>query len=368
MSQDLLDLTEEQKEQALQMSQEGMAIAQITKFIFKNEALDGRSIEGKTIKNLLAENGAEIKTTKFQKTRSAFKLSEEQKEIILNNIDNVSKPMEMARLVLRLPPDKKIQPLSFEYQAIFKFMQSINGDTDKNEEPVEEKSYKPPIAIQHVIGKVNNYVKVPGQGKKAYDWNNLTKGDRLNLDTLVGYMNTERFVYQASQYIKKIDRILFESNFIRYTHNKPDLTEEEVDQYIALCEEIVVSVSQSRRKIRLEDEIDNVLDSEEGKRLSMVIVEAIKDAKKGIEDSKKRQADLHKSLSGTRHDRLKGKMDRNSSILNLLEAWQDEQKRNQIIQIGKREKREDEDEVERLSKMDDIVCLIAGMTKKEASR
>ena len=45
-------------------------------------------------------------------------------------------------------------------------------------------------------------------------------------------MHTFRFLHQIGTYNIETDRELFESSFVRYTWDKPDLTQEEVDQYI----------------------------------------------------------------------------------------------------------------------------------------
>lgn len=369
MAQSNIQLTEDQKSLASKLVSEGLPIGDITKMVFANESLDGRSLEGKAIKGFLVDRGQgdSIKTTKFERTSGDFNLTKEQKEIIDVNLDQVQNTMEMAKLVFQVGGSDKIEPLSKEFKAVFNYMKSAGSGSNSNDEPVDEITYKPPVAIQHVIGRANTYVtRKNSQKGKAYDWNQLTKDDRKNLESLVGYMNIQRFVYQASQYTKKIDRILFESNFIRYAHDKPDLTEEEVDQYISLCEEVVLTTSASRRKIRLEQEVDNAIDSENRTVVSMSIVEAIKDLKKEIEDSKKRQEKLINILSGTRKDRIKGKENRNASILNLVEAWQKQEKRHELIELGEKEHEKDKKEVERLSDMDAVIALIAGLTKDEA--
>ena len=61
-------------------------------------------------------------------------------------------------------------------------------------------------------------------------------------------MHTFRFNHQINNYETQNDRDLFESSFIRYTYDKPDLTQEEVDQYIVLSSEVVISANIQRRK------------------------------------------------------------------------------------------------------------------------
>jgi len=74
------------------------------------------------------------------------------------------------------------------------------------------------------------------------------------------------------------------------------------------------------------------------------------------------------SLESTRAKRDEHKVQRNQSVLNLLEPWQKSQEfREDLLALGEKEKTEDAAEMGRLAGMDGVVALIAGMTLKEGS-
>ena len=78
---------------------------------------------------------------------------------------------------------------------------------------------------------------------------------------------------QISNYASQDNRELFESSFVRYTHDKPDLTQEEVDQYIVLSAEVVIASNIQVRVERLQELLDQAAEETEGKRMAMSLVE-----------------------------------------------------------------------------------------------
>jgi hypothetical protein len=80
------DLTPEQQEKILKEFEKNPNIIDITKIVFDNEKLDGRSKEGRSVTRFLAENGLKAKTTKHKKLES-IDLTQEQKNIIEQRVD-----------------------------------------------------------------------------------------------------------------------------------------------------------------------------------------------------------------------------------------------------------------------------------------
>ena len=67
-----------------------------------------------------------------------------------------------------------------------------------------------------------------------------------------------------------------------------------------------------------------------------------------------------------RSDRLSKRISSNASILNLVEAWKDEESRKQMIELANMQKQNLEGEVEKLADMDELKCRILGLSKDEA--
>ena len=81
----MIDLSEEQKQKILEEFQKDPSIINITRIVFNNNDLDGRSKEGRSVIKFLAENGLKIQTTKHEKA----------KEVNLN-VDQTEQVIDMA--------------------------------------------------------------------------------------------------------------------------------------------------------------------------------------------------------------------------------------------------------------------------------
>ena len=161
-------------------------------------------------------------------------------------------------------------------------------------------------------------LKVMRYVPNGLDKSKITQKDKNGLDSLVGYMNTYRFMHQVNSYGSVPDRELFESSFIRYTFDKPDLMQEEVDQYIVLSVEVVIASSIQNRVEHLRNLLDDTASDTEGRRISMSLVEAISSAQTEYNQCINRQQKLLDSLKEKRSDKLKSKIKENASIINLV--------------------------------------------------
>ena len=140
-----------------------------------------------------------------------------------------------------------------------------------------------------------------------------------------------RFCYQINSYDADVSRDLFESSFVSYTYDKNDLTQEEVDQYILLSAEVVIASTIQRRVEHLQQLLDNTASDTDGARISMSLVEAINTAQNEYNQCVNRQQKLLGDLKQKRSDRLSKRISSNASILNLVEAWKDEESRKLFI-------------------------------------
>ena len=179
------------------------------------------------------------------------------------------------------------------------------------------------------------------------------------------YMNTYRFSHQMGTYASLTDRELFESSFIRYTNDKNDLTQEEVDQYIVLCIEVVIASNIQTRVERLQNMLDDTADDTEGRRISMGLVEAISSRQSEYNQCVNRQQKLLESLKEKRSARLSKQIKENASILNLVQLWKDEESREKLIKLAELRKSVLKEEVENLSSMDEVKSRILGLSEEE---
>jgi hypothetical protein len=143
------------------------------------------------------------------------------------------------------------------------------------------------------------------------------------------------------------------------------LTEEEVDQYIVLATEVVISSSIQANVVRLQGLLDDIADDTEGRRISMSLVESISSARTEYNQCVTRQQKLLNDLKIKRSERISKQVKENASILNLVEVWKDEESRIKMIKLANMRKQIVEKEIENLSTMDEIKCRIFGLSKEE---
>jgi len=160
-------------------------------------------------------------------------------------------------------------------------------------------------------------------------------------------------------------RELFESSFVRYTYDKSDLTQEEVDQYIVLATEVVIAANIQRRVERLQQHMDTSAEDSDGRRIAMALVDAINTAQTEYNQCVNRQQKLLESLKEKRSDKLKKQINNSASILNLIEVWKDEESRKKMIALAELRKKTLKDEIDNLTTMEEVKARIMGLSEDE---
>ena len=320
---------------------------------------DGRSKYGRAIKKFLSERSLNAKVSHKYYPKEKPELTEDQKEFISNNC-SAMKPMDMAKMVF---DDRDISPLDIRYTVLVEFLGTINNKVKYSDTTGEDSlidgAYSPPKSESRALVRVNKYVH------NGIDKEKITAKIKKNLSTLIAYMHTFRFLHQISTYSIETDRELFESSFVRYTWDKSDLSQEEVDQYIVLSAEVVIASNIQRRVERLQTLLDQNAEDTEGRRMAMSLVEAINTAQTEYNQCVNRQTKLLNELKEKRSQRISKIMQESASILNLVELWKDEESRNKMIKIADLRKKNLSNEIERLTSMEDLKSRIMGISEEE---
>lgn len=336
-------------------------IKELIKLVFPDipeDMVDGRSKYGRAVKKFLAEKSLSAKVSHKYYPKEKVELTEDQKEFIDNNC-SAMKPMDMARLIFE---DNKIAALDLRYKVVAEYINELPNQikySDTNDEVPVEGGYAPPKSESRAIVRVNKYVH------NGIDKEKISPKIKKSMSTLIAYMHTFRFLHQISTYAIETDRELFESSFVRYTWDKSDLTQEEVDQYIVLSAEVVIASNIQRRVERLQTLLDQNAEDTEGRRMAMSLVEAINTAQTEYNQCVNRQTKLLNELKEKRSQRMSKVLQESASILNLVELWKDEESRNKMIKIAEIRKKNISSEIERLSSMEDIKSRIMGISEEE---
>lgn len=382
---DPYEMTPERCALALTLCEGGMALGDIAKQIFGEKdpvtgaVTDGRTQGAKVIRAFLAGEGKTAGTTAKEPVDPDIALSDDQKQQIEKLAPKMREggSVELARIIWG---DSSLQSLHRKTRLVREYMKQVYSEgVTINDEPVDEREWKPPISISHLIGLVNTYVQ-QADNRKTYNGNNLKPSERKCLEAMMIYLRNYKVSVAASKFERKVDRELFLSTFIGWTHDKPDLTRIEQDQFVMCAEETVniVQIDRSIQRIdKMQEEVTmgQVVD-EHGKKakLSMTDVELINAVRTKHDAAKKRLLDIMSHLEGARAEREQARKNRNFSVQDLLDAWMQNREltagqgpfRDKLLQGGIDEKDKDTAEVERLSAEEEIVALISGQSKEEA--
>jgi len=322
--------------------------------------LDGRSKEAKEIKEFLSTYDVKPRGAQVYVPKEAADLNEEKKEYIANNASAMS-AVELGRVIF---DNKALTNLSQEVRTINEYIKTLNlKAVYQNTQEVPEGEFKSPKTFERMLQRTNGYIH------DQIDKDKLTYKQKREINALIGYVNTYRFMHQINMFQKQPSRKLFESSFIRYTFDKADLSQEEVDQYISLSTEVVISSDIQQRVERLRELLDEATDSSNSVdqiKISMSLIEAINIAQSEYNQSVTRQQKLLGDLKEKRSDKLKHQIKENASIINLVQMWKEEDSRKKLLKLAELRKQAVSQEIERLCTMDEVKARILGLGKDEA--
>lgn len=383
-------LTEEQERLVREAFENGSTpdLSDLTKKVFNDDSLDGRSKQGRSIKSYISKFRIGQVSVKSPKKVKLIDLSEEQKKIASDMASNPDVSiLQVARAVFN---NESITPFFAEYKSVANFINEKIGSNrivegvadelkkesllDKSEEELliyayspsarseiskGLESYRAPSNIAQTIFRINKYLN--------YGWkeDSIKKSQLKSVEALLGYLKVFRLHYQINSYSRQEDRDLFEDAFIRYTHDKDDLTQEELDQFITLSNEVVIAADIQRRIEYLRMSLDFMASESDGKKISMSLNEAINNAQTEYNQCISRQDKLYKNLTVNRSKRIEEKRNENASILNLVYAWKQEENRARMIALAEKQRESLSQEVEKMSSMDEFKAIIRGLDPKE---
>jgi len=333
------------------------SLLELTQKIFPEiPNLDGRSLHGKAVKNFLASRSLKIKTKSEYTPKNRIDFTQDQKDYISNSASLMT-PVEISRELFN---NHSLSNLSIEARSVVEYLDSLPKQiqaVEPQDEQNNQGEYKPPKNLERAMVRVNRYVL------NGIDKDKITAKQKKELISLISYLHTYRFLHQISTYSSVGDRDLFESSFVRYTFDKSDLTQEEVDQYIVLATEVVISSNIQATIQTLQEQIDIEMNS--GNRIPMPLIEAVTSARTEYNQCVIRQQKLLNDLKIKRSERMSSQVKDNASILNLVQMWKDEDTRKEMIKMAEMRREVLKTEIGRLSSMDDIKARIFGLTEEE---
>lgn len=330
----------------------------IVRKVTNDPTQDTRSRKGREIKKLFEQYGAHLDKPYIYK-KQIYILTAEEKSAVNANLTRYDKPLDLARFVFN---DKELTNLSRQYRAMEEYInknfgQNLKGNVQLFSESPLDEIYKPPSTPLSAFREVKKYIKGLNVSEekfpetKYFGWMNKLKD----------YLQDNHFVYYINHNLKTAQkRELFLSAFIKHTYNKPDLTEEEKEQYIALCSEIV-DITDLHQKIELINEkIDGVFIDEDKDNISMSLLKTREGLQKSLDEAKKRREQLIKVLDGSRADKKKNQKETKMSFVELINYWRDEENRKRMIKVAEARQEELRNMHKEVSDCDSLIAEIWG--------
>lgn len=328
-------------------------LIELTRQVFDDKNLDGRTKEGRAVREFLVDNNLEYTTTEKQK-KEAIEFSQEQKEFIVQYAKEGMSAYEISKILF---PDINVTNLTKEVMEVAKFIEDIDQKLLHPDESAINAQYFAPKSISRVIKKINEYCQ------HSLDEKQLNRQDLDNIESTMKFLAAPRFVQVINTYSSSDDRILFEAEFIRTVWDKPDLTSDELNLYVNVCMDYIHLKNISKAIDKLNRMFEECEDQQD---MTVRLAELLKTKSEEYNQCEKRQETLIARLNGDRKERIKNKHRDNASILSLVRIFQNESDRKRMLDMAEKQKLLINQEADTLEKMDAWKARVLGISKDEA--
>lgn len=232
-----------------------------------------------------------------------------------------------------------VKNLSKEQRTVHEHILTLEIEVPPEE---EVSSYVAPHAISRIIKKINDST---GYGLEE---NKMSRQQTVCCEKLRTNLNNSRFVAIVNNYIAPRDKELFEQEFIRLTWDKPDLTPDELNLYMNVCKEIINLELITGHLQKLNEMFESADDQDE---MTVRLAEIIKAKSSEYHQCESRIENLTKKLQGDRGERMKNKAKETSSFLSIVQLFQEEEERKNMVRIAEMQKELIKEEAQRLEGM-----------------
>jgi len=346
-----MKLSEENKKFIDENFQRIPDLIELTRATFKDGTIDGRSKQGRAVREYLASKEIKYKTTKHEEVKPIV-LTEDQKNFIEQYSQDGMSSYQIAQLLF---PDDEVKKLGREQRTVGNYLEAVKK-RKREENRAERNKYDGPKNLTECIERVNLYTDA-----------GLTEGEmkaveRKSIESLFRFLKSPRFTQIISNYHKEEDQDLFEAEFIRATWDKPDLSADEINLYVNVCVDYInlKNISSHMEKLnRMFDEAD------EQQELTVRLSELLKTKSEEYNQCEKRQESLIQRLAGDRAKRISQRQDRNASILSLVESFQNEEVRKLMVKMADMQKKAIKEEADHLESMNEWKSRVLGISKND---
>lgn len=348
-----MKLTDKQEEFLRENAKKILNLNELTQKCFENDKLDGRCSEGRAVRKFLIENEIEFKTTR-RKPPEQIILTDQQKEFVLDQAKTGLSSLEIAKLIF---PEKTVRPLSNEQRTVLQHIRDVNPDIIPSQDGGAINDYICPKSPSRILKKINDATGI------GLEESRLNRQKQICLEKLGVNLSNSRFLKIINNYTNTEDRELFEQEFVRLTWDKPDLTADELNLYLNVCKEVINLEVVSGHLNKLNDMFDVADDQTE---MTVRLAEIIKAKSSEYHQCETRIENLTKKLQGDRAERMKKNQKENASFLAIVQMFQEEEERKNMVRMAEMQKKIIKEEAERLEGMAEWKARILGISQDDA--
>lgn len=348
----LMKLTDKQKAFIQENHAKTPDLIELTRTVFENPEIDGRSKEGRAVRAFLVQQKLEFNTTQHEKVPPT-ELTEEHKEFCLEYATDGMNPYQIANILF---PESDITPLSQETRAITDYLNEHGPEGQIVGATEIRQQYIPPKTSTVIVNRINEVASA--------EWlpNKLSIAQRDCIDALRKFLSAPRFCQTMESYLDAQDRTLFEAEFIRATYDKPDLTTDEVNLYINVC----IDYINLKHVQKAMNKLDSMFDQAESQQeMTVRLAELLKTKSDEYNQCEKRMESLIQKLQGDRSKRVSAQQDKYANILSLVQVFQDEEERVRMIRIAEMQKEAISKEADRLEAMPQWKARVLGIGRTD---
>ena len=349
----MMNLTDDQKEYIKDNVNKVTNLNELTQKCFRDDDLDGRTKEGRAVRKYLIENNIDYKTTR-RKPQDKIELNDSQKEFIMQQAQEGMSSLEIAKLIF---PEKRVKPLSNEQRTVLAHINEVNPDFVPSQDSAAVSDYVPPKSQSRVVKKINDSTGL------GLDDGKLNRQKQICIEKLRINLSNSRFLKIINNYLNKGDRELFEQEFIRLSWDKPDLTADEINLYLNVCKEVINLEVVSAHLNKLNEMFDVADDQTE---MTVRLAEIIKAKSQEYHQCETRIENLTKKLQGDRAERMKKNQKDNASFLAIVQMFQEEEERKNMVRMAEMQKKLIKEEAERMEGMAEWKARILGINQDDA--
>lgn len=326
-------------------------ILKLTQKLFDDDTINKHSKEFENVRSYYS---------KVNRNAYAFNFDSDQIDFIKNN-GHLMRPIDIARHFF---PDSKTN-LTSEAKAAANIIKAFGieyqGSDGYDESRNTSANYEPPMSEHKIIAIINR--SDPNAG---FAMQKLDSFKRECIYSLKKSLQSQRFIAVMNSIRRKDLRNMFELEFVNATYDKPDLNSEDRNIYITQCYDYVIATQIQEQIALLNDRIMEANgDSDDGRKMTMTLVEALTNARKEYNDCQSRITTNAKNLSGSRAKRNEQRIKESESLVQFIKMVKDEDGRKRMLLAAKAKEEELKQEIKRIADFDSIFVEVYGINHDE---